>query len=168
MERAGMKRFRPGDEPGQGIIELAILIPVLALLVFAMVDTGFWLADYVAIANAARSGARAAATCDAAGISVCPSPTPGVRASSAVADATSNTFFGTCTNPTASTTDATPVATGTPAASNSYAYWTVKASCTYSNPFTPYGNFLKVLTPPSWSVTMRDAQCTPSNNCVSP
>ncbi|TYZ29259.1 pilus assembly protein [Selenomonas caprae] len=51
---------------GQGIVEFALVLPLFCLLVFGIVFAGMMFADYMTLANIARSSARAAAKADAA------------------------------------------------------------------------------------------------------
>jgi len=46
---------------GQALVELAIAMPLLALMLFGLVDFGRAYFQYIAVVNAAREGARAAA-----------------------------------------------------------------------------------------------------------
>ena len=48
-------------EDGQAIVEFALVVPVLALLLFGITQFGLAFRDYLAITDAARVGARAAA-----------------------------------------------------------------------------------------------------------
>jgi Flp pilus assembly protein TadG len=50
-----------GGEEGQAAVELALCLPVLALLLLAVVQVGVVVRDEVAVVHAAREGARAAA-----------------------------------------------------------------------------------------------------------
>jgi hypothetical protein len=62
-----MSKFRPGNERGVTLLETAIVIPLLLMLAIGMAEVGFLLIDQMAVANAAREGARvgaAAATLD--------------------------------------------------------------------------------------------------------
>ncbi|KKM11911.1 hypothetical protein SY88_06665 [Clostridiales bacterium PH28_bin88] len=49
------------EQRGQGLAELALLLPVLLLLVMGMMEFGRVSHAYLAVTNAAREGARAAA-----------------------------------------------------------------------------------------------------------
>jgi Flp pilus assembly protein TadG len=51
---------RDGDH-GQAALELALCLPILALLLLAVVQVGVVVRDQVAVVHAAREGARAAA-----------------------------------------------------------------------------------------------------------
>lgn len=50
-----------GDERGQAIVEFVIVLPVLALILFAIAQFGLAFRNYLSITDAARVGARAAA-----------------------------------------------------------------------------------------------------------
>jgi Flp pilus assembly protein TadG len=52
---------RLSSRPGQAVVELAITVPLLALMLFGLVDFGRAYFQYIAVVNAAREGARAAA-----------------------------------------------------------------------------------------------------------
>ena len=52
---------RLGREDGQAFVEFAIVLPVLVLLVFGIAQFGLAFRNYLAITDAARVGARAAA-----------------------------------------------------------------------------------------------------------
>ena len=52
---------RRAAHPGQAVVELAIAMPLLALMLFGLVDFGRAYFQYIAVVNAAREGARAAA-----------------------------------------------------------------------------------------------------------
>lgn len=52
---------RRKDERGQATVELAVLAPVITLLVVAILQAGVLVADRLAVLDAARIGARAAA-----------------------------------------------------------------------------------------------------------
>jgi Flp pilus assembly protein TadG len=47
------------NEKGTGIVEFAIILPLLILLIFGMVEFGFFLYNQAVITNASREGARA-------------------------------------------------------------------------------------------------------------
>lgn len=47
--------------PGQALVELAIALPLLALMLFGLVDFGRAYFQYIAVVNTAREGARSAA-----------------------------------------------------------------------------------------------------------
>jgi Flp pilus assembly protein TadG len=46
---------------GQGLVEFALVFPIIVLLLFGIVDLGRAVYDYSTLANAARQGARVAA-----------------------------------------------------------------------------------------------------------
>jgi hypothetical protein len=48
-------------EAGQGLVELAIILPVLLILLFGLVEMGYALRDYLVVVNACREGCRFAA-----------------------------------------------------------------------------------------------------------
>lgn len=51
---------RRRDERGQATLELALCLPILALLLAGLIEIGFLVADQTRIWHAAREGARAA------------------------------------------------------------------------------------------------------------
>lgn len=53
--------LRRGDK-GQSLVETALFFPILILVIIGVVEVGYLLHDYLAVANAAREGARYAAT----------------------------------------------------------------------------------------------------------
>jgi len=53
--------LRPTKQKGQSLVEFALVFPLLALLVFALLDLGRAVYVYNTLANAARQGARVAA-----------------------------------------------------------------------------------------------------------
>ena len=52
---------RRGQERGQATVEVALLLPLLALLLLAVIQVGLVVRDQVLITHAAREAARAAA-----------------------------------------------------------------------------------------------------------
>jgi len=48
-------------ESGQGLLELAVILPVLLILLMGLVEIGFALRDYLVVVNATREGCRFAA-----------------------------------------------------------------------------------------------------------
>ena len=58
--RLGWMGLRPASR-GQSLVEFALVFPVVALLIFGLVDLGRAVYAYSTIANAARQGARVAA-----------------------------------------------------------------------------------------------------------
>jgi Flp pilus assembly protein TadG len=55
---------RPAPEGGQATVELALLLPVVAVLLLAVLQVGLVARDVVLVAHAAREAARAAAVDD--------------------------------------------------------------------------------------------------------
>ena len=56
-----MRRREGGGERGQATVEVALLLPLLALLLLAVVQVGLVVRDQVLVTHAAREAARAAA-----------------------------------------------------------------------------------------------------------
>jgi Flp pilus assembly protein TadG len=56
-----LKPFRLMRDAGQGLVEFALVLPIIMLLIFGAVDLGRAVYAYNTIANAARDGARVAA-----------------------------------------------------------------------------------------------------------
>jgi Flp pilus assembly protein TadG len=54
-------RLRVGTDGGQTFVEFAIVLPILVLLIFGITQFGLAFRNYLAITDAARVGARAAA-----------------------------------------------------------------------------------------------------------
>ena len=48
-------------ESGQGMVELAVVLPILLILMIGLVEIGFALRDYLIVVNACREGGRFAA-----------------------------------------------------------------------------------------------------------
>jgi len=48
-----------GHESGQDLVEFALVLPVLALLIFGIIQAGILVWNYNTVSNAAREGARA-------------------------------------------------------------------------------------------------------------
>ncbi len=61
MKTLTQTRFSFRDEGGQTFVEFAIVLPILVLLVFGITQFGLAFRNYLAITDAARVGARAAA-----------------------------------------------------------------------------------------------------------
>lgn len=59
-----MARARPprGRQRGVAAIEFGLVLPILCLLIFGLIDYGYWFMIDLAATNAAREGARAATT----------------------------------------------------------------------------------------------------------
>jgi Flp pilus assembly protein TadG len=58
------RRLRAGGERGQATVELALVLPIVALLLLALVQVAVVARDQVLVAHAAREAARAAAVDD--------------------------------------------------------------------------------------------------------
>jgi len=54
-----------GGQRAQGLVELALALPLLLLLVMGIVDLGMALRSYITVTNASREGARLAIVCPA-------------------------------------------------------------------------------------------------------
>lgn len=65
-----------GDENGQSMLELALILPMLLLMVLGLVDFGFVFSDRLAVYNGARDGVRYATTAPTAWSSA---STPGLN-----------------------------------------------------------------------------------------
>jgi Flp pilus assembly protein TadG len=67
MTRFGLSRYdrRPEGQRAQGVVELALALPILLLLIMGIVDLGMALRSYVTVTNASREGARYAIVCPA-------------------------------------------------------------------------------------------------------
>lgn len=52
---------KPRTERGQGLLELAVILPVLLILLMGLVEIGYALRDYLVVVNACREGCRFAA-----------------------------------------------------------------------------------------------------------
>ncbi len=103
-----------GRQDGQALVELALMLPVLALILLGILDLGRVFTTFIALANAAREGARYCA--------LHPGDTPGTRARVA----------GELDGRVAADTSATACAAGAPGDSITV---TVAGSFT---PLTPY------------------------------
>ena len=57
----GDKMDKRGTERGQGLLELAVILPVLLILLMGLVEIGYALRDYLIVVNACREGGRFAA-----------------------------------------------------------------------------------------------------------
>jgi hypothetical protein len=53
-------RLRPGDSRGQASVELALVLPLVALLLLGLLQAGIVLRDQLLVVQAAREGAREA------------------------------------------------------------------------------------------------------------
>jgi Flp pilus assembly protein TadG len=70
-------------ERGQALVEFALVLPLLALLLFGVIQFGIAFNNYVTLTDAVRAGARSAAVSRFA-------PSPGAQAEDAVRDAAVN------------------------------------------------------------------------------
>ena len=75
-------RFRDAED-GQALVEFALVLPLLALILFAIIQFGIAFNNYLALTDAVRAGAREAAVSRAA-------PDPAAEAEDAVRDAAAN------------------------------------------------------------------------------
>ena len=57
-----MKRSRRGSERGVALVEMAIVLPLLLILVFGIIEAGWFYAELSDVRNAAREGTRLAVT----------------------------------------------------------------------------------------------------------
>jgi Flp pilus assembly protein TadG len=55
------KKFRKSREQGQTMAEFALVLPVLAILLFGVIQFGIVFNNYLAVTDAVRAGARQAA-----------------------------------------------------------------------------------------------------------
>ena len=55
------KKFRKKSEQGQTMAEFALVLPVLAILLFGVIQFGITFNNYLAVTDAVRAGARQAA-----------------------------------------------------------------------------------------------------------
>jgi Flp pilus assembly protein TadG len=53
-----IKRFQPRNERGQTMTEFAIVLPILALLLFGVIQFGITFNNYITLTDAVRAGAR--------------------------------------------------------------------------------------------------------------
>src|SRR6059036_2232165 len=61
MTNPVQKRIQIRNEQGQTMTEFALVLPVLALILFAVIQFGIVFNNYVTLTDAARAGARKAA-----------------------------------------------------------------------------------------------------------
>lgn len=59
--RARARRHGDGAHRGAAAVEFALILPVLAIILFGIINFGFMLSDRQAVSQAAAEGARAAA-----------------------------------------------------------------------------------------------------------
>jgi Flp pilus assembly protein TadG len=77
-----MRKLRHNVD-GQALVEFALVLPLLAVLLFGVIQFGIALNNYVTLTDAVRAGAREASVSRF-------SPTPGTHAEGAVRDAAVN------------------------------------------------------------------------------
>ncbi len=93
---------RSRDDQGAVAVEAAFVMPLLAVLVFGMIDLAFALRDYTAVTSATRAGTRIAATMAGAGPGTCEAgaeappctPASSPRAAQGAADAVQRSITG--------------------------------------------------------------------------
>lgn len=93
---------RSRDDQGAVAVEAALVLPILALLVFGMIDFAFALRDYSAITASTRAGTRVAATMAGAGPGTCETgadappctPASAPKAAQGAADAVQRSITG--------------------------------------------------------------------------
>jgi Flp pilus assembly protein TadG len=56
------RRYQPRDSRGQGLVEFALVLPLLVILVLGIFQVGFLYSTHIGIINGAREGARYGAT----------------------------------------------------------------------------------------------------------
>ena len=61
LRRPSLRRFRQSDT-GQTLVEFALVLPLMLILMFGIVDFGRAFYTWLTVTNAAREGARVAAT----------------------------------------------------------------------------------------------------------
>ena len=54
------RKIQPGSERGQSLTEFALVLPILALLLFAVIQFGIVFNNYVTLTDSTRAGARKA------------------------------------------------------------------------------------------------------------
>jgi len=69
-----------GRESGQDLVEFALVLPVLALLIFGIIQAGILVWNYNTVSNAAREGARAGIVMKLPQETMAPEPCPGTQA----------------------------------------------------------------------------------------
>jgi Flp pilus assembly protein TadG len=149
-----MEWRRLGRQRGQALTEFALILPVLAVILFGLTDIGLAINDMITITNAARDGARVAALNNGSQSEVNSAVT-----SDETAGSTSLVNCTAATPTLTETTNASPPPT--------YSSYTVTTSCTYS-PITPLGALFKLVGSTgnspftiSASNTMKDNGCQP-------
>ena len=58
MTNVNRRKIDPGSERGQAMTEFALALPILALLLFAVIQFGIVFNNYVTLVDATRAGAR--------------------------------------------------------------------------------------------------------------
>ena len=53
-----IRRQRKDGEKGQALVEFSLLVPIFAILLFAIVDFGMGFHSWITVTNGAREGAR--------------------------------------------------------------------------------------------------------------
>lgn len=61
IRNPAMTRFRRKTEQGQAVTEFALILPILALLLFGVIQFGIAFNNYITVTDAVRVGARKAA-----------------------------------------------------------------------------------------------------------
>lgn len=155
-------RWQGRGQRGQSLTEFALALPLLALIVFGMIEFGFMLNDQIWVVQAARDGARVAAE-DGVG-----SPNQASDVYTAVNQSNGSVIpSGNCalTSPTEQGAGITPnYNTNSAGSADTVASWTVDVSCSYT-PITPLGSLLKYFGGGSsgftieQKITMRDLAC---------
>ena len=61
MKNTNRRKIELSDQKGQSVTEFALALPILALLLFAVIQFGITFNNYVTLTDATRAGARKAA-----------------------------------------------------------------------------------------------------------
>ena len=160
-------------ESGQALAEFALCVPVMAVVLFGLIEFGLMLNAQISVVNASRDGARVAALLSgdptqtsSVNSAVCQAEQPIITNSTGSANCQggSPTYPAGCVAPTI--TSSTNAFGGSTTSS-----WSVQVKCTYT-PFTPLGSLLGLLPGSSGSspcsgggyticatTTMRDPSC---------
>jgi hypothetical protein len=85
-----MRRPRPRRERGVAAVELALILPLFCLMLFGLIDYGYYFMVDLAATNAVREGARAATTV----VGGCPNAAAISQGTSAIATYLSNVGLG--------------------------------------------------------------------------
>jgi len=59
--RGSQDRGRGGRRPGQALVEFALILPLLVVLIFAIIDWGYYLFASISVSHATRAAVRKAA-----------------------------------------------------------------------------------------------------------